>query len=60
VNIAGPSWLKGTTEVLGARIPNTYWDLMLAAAIVLVALVLFLKKTRYGMIIRAGVRTVPW
>ena len=55
MNIAGPSWLKGTTEVLGARIPNTYWILMLAAAIVLVALVLFLKKTRYGMIIRAGV-----
>lgn len=55
INIAGPAWLKNTTEVLGARIPNTYWVLMLAAAIVLVGLVLFLKKTRYGMIIRAGV-----
>lgn len=55
VNIAGPAWLKETTEILGARIPNTYWVLMLAAALVLVALVLFLKKTRYGMIIRAGV-----
>ena len=55
VNISGPAWLKGTTEVLGARIPNTYWVLMLAAAAVLVALVLFLGKTRYGMIIRAGV-----
>lgn len=55
VTIAGPAWLKGTTEILGARIPNTYWVLMLAAALVLVALVLFLKKTRYGMIIRAGV-----
>lgn len=55
INIAGPAWLKTTTEVLGARIPNTYWVLMLAAAIVLVGLVLFLKKTRYGMIIRAGV-----
>ncbi len=55
VNISGPAWLKGTTEVLGARIPNTYWVLMMAAALVLVALVLFLKKTRYGMIIRAGV-----
>lgn len=55
VNIAGPPWLKGTTEVLGARIPNTYWVLMAAAAIVLLALVLFLQKTRYGMIIRAGV-----
>lgn len=55
INISGPPWLKGTTEVLGARIPNTYWVLMLAAALVLVALVVFLKKTRYGMIIRAGV-----
>ena len=55
VNIAGPAWLKETTDILGARIPNTYWVLMIAAAVVLVALVLFLKKTRYGMIIRAGV-----
>jgi branched-chain amino acid transport system permease protein len=55
VNISGPPWLKGTTDVLGARIPNTYWILMIAAAIVLAALVLFLRKTRYGMIIRAGV-----
>ncbi|WP_314853680.1 branched-chain amino acid ABC transporter permease [uncultured Microbacterium sp.] len=55
ITVAGPSWLKDTTDVLGARIPNTYWVLMIAAALVLVALVLFLKKTRYGMIIRAGV-----
>ncbi len=55
INIAGPPWLKQTTEILGARIPNTYWVLMIAAALVLTALVLFLQKTRYGMIIRAGV-----
>jgi branched-chain amino acid transport system permease protein len=55
ITIAGPPWLKGTTEVLGARIPNTYWVLMIAAVLVLAALVLFLQKTRYGMIIRAGV-----
>lgn len=55
ITVAGPSWLKGTTDMLGARIPNTYWVLMIAAALVLVTLVLFLKKTRYGMIIRAGV-----
>ncbi len=55
VNISGPAWLRGTTEVLGARIPNTYWVLIAAAAIVLAGLVLFLRKTRYGMIIRAGV-----
>jgi branched-chain amino acid transport system permease protein len=55
INIAGPPWLKQTTEVLGARIPNTYWVLMIAAVLVLAALVIFLQKTRYGMIIRAGV-----
>ncbi|WP_434970259.1 branched-chain amino acid ABC transporter permease [Microbacterium sp. bgisy207] len=55
IPISGPPWLKDTTEILGARIPNVYWVLMLAAALVLAALVLFLKKTRYGMIIRAGV-----
>lgn len=55
ITIAGPSWLKQTTDVLGARIPNVYWVLMIAAVLVLAALVLFLQKTRYGMIIRAGV-----
>ncbi|MDN3496622.1 branched-chain amino acid ABC transporter permease [Planococcus sp. APC 4015] len=55
INISGPAWLRQTTDVFGARIPNTYWVLMIAAVLVLAALVLFLQKTRYGMIIRAGV-----
>lgn len=55
INIAGPSWLKQTTEVLGARVPNIYWVLIIAAGLVLALLVVFLRKTRYGMIIRAGV-----
>ncbi|WES65136.1 branched-chain amino acid ABC transporter permease [Microbacter sp. GSS18] len=55
INIAGPPWLTQTTSILGARIPNKYWILILAAVIVLAALVIFLQKTRYGMIIRAGV-----
>ena len=55
ITVSGPPWLRQTTDVLGARIPNTYWVLMIAAVLVLLALVLFLKKTRYGMIIRAGV-----
>src|SRR5690606_6465671 len=54
VTIAGPAWLSRTTPVLGASIPNKYWVLIIAAAVVLAALVLFLKRTRYGMIIRAG------
>jgi branched-chain amino acid transport system permease protein len=55
ITVAGPAWLKSTTSVLGANIPNIYWLLMLCAALVLGAIVLFLRKTRYGMIIRAGV-----
>ncbi len=55
INISGPPWLAGTTPVLGASIPNKYWVLIIAAVLVLLALVLFLRKTRYGMIIRAGV-----
>jgi len=48
-------WLRGTTEILGARIPNHIWLLIACAAIVLAAIVLFLRFTRYGLIIRAGV-----
>lgn len=55
VNITGPAWLSSTTSVFGANIPNIYFLLMVAALLVLIAIVLFLKKTRYGMIIRAGV-----
>lgn len=55
ITVTGPGWLGQTTTVLGANIPNKYWVLIIAAGIVLTALVLFLKKTRYGMIIRAGV-----
>ncbi|NLW98698.1 MAG: branched-chain amino acid ABC transporter permease [Actinomycetales bacterium] len=48
-------WLRGTTTVLGARIPNHIWLLISVAALVLAAIVLFLRYTRYGLIIRAGV-----
>ena len=53
--IQGPGWLKQTTSVLGARIPNVYWVIIIVAAILLAALIIFLRKTKYGMIIRAGV-----
>ena len=48
-------WLRQTTTVLGARIPNHIWLLIAAAVLVLLAIVLFLRYTRYGLIIRAGV-----
>lgn len=50
-----PEVLSGTTDILGARIPNDRFLYIVVAAIVLIALVAFLKFTRYGLIIRAGV-----
>jgi branched-chain amino acid transport system permease protein len=55
VYVDGPRWLTGTTQVLGATIPNDRFLLIFAAVAVLVAIVLFLRHTRYGLIIRAGV-----
>jgi branched-chain amino acid transport system permease protein len=53
--IRGPEWLAQTTELLGARIPNNRFLLIAVAILVLLAIVLFLRFTRYGLIIRAGV-----
>ena len=50
-----PAWLTETTEILGARIPNDRFLLIACAALVLGGIVLFLRRTRYGLIIRAGV-----
>ncbi len=58
IYIKGPEWLVQTTDVLGARIPNTYWVLMLAAALVLAALVVFLRRTRQTLLIFAFIVTV--
>jgi branched-chain amino acid transport system permease protein len=53
--VAVPAWLGKTTTVFGAHIPNDRWLLIVAAAVVLIALNAFLRRTRYGLIIRAGV-----
>ena len=50
-----PAWLDQTTVILGAKIPNDRFLLIACAALVLGGIVLFLQKTRYGLIIRAGV-----
>src|SRR3954462_13469155 len=50
-----PPWLHETTDVAGAHIPNDRWVEILTAGAVLTLLQLFLRKTRYGLIIRAGV-----
>ena len=53
--IRGPAWMDATTGILGARIPNDRFVIIGIAVLVLVAIVVFLRRTRYGMVIRAGV-----
>ena len=50
-----PEWTQHATHVFGAAIPNDRWVEIAVAAVVLAALELFLRRTRYGLIIRAGV-----
>jgi branched-chain amino acid transport system permease protein len=53
--VPAPAWLGETTTVLGAHIPNDRWLLIATALVVLGGLNAFLRRTRYGLIIRAGV-----
>lgn len=55
IYVTGPAWFSETTEILGARVPNDRFVLILAAVLVLLAIVAFLRFTRFGLIIRAGV-----
>jgi branched-chain amino acid transport system permease protein len=50
-----PAWLNRTTTIGGAHIPNDRWIEIGTAIAVLGLLALFLRRTRYGLIIRAGV-----
>lgn len=50
-----PGWMHRTTRVLGARVPNSRFVLIGAALLVLAGLQGFLRHTRYGLIVRAGV-----
>jgi branched-chain amino acid transport system permease protein len=51
----GPRALSGTFGLLGARIPVNRLVLIASAAVVLLALRLFLGRTRHGLVVRAGV-----
>jgi branched-chain amino acid transport system permease protein len=50
-----PAWLNRTTTIGGAHIPNDRWIEIATAGATLGLLQLFLRRTRYGLIIRAGV-----
>ena len=55
LSFPAPGWMSGTTGVLGADIPNDQLVCVAAAACVLAGLLAFLRWTRHGLIIRAGV-----
>jgi branched-chain amino acid transport system permease protein len=50
-----PDWLYDTTTFLGASVPNDRFVEIGTAVVVLLGLLAFLRFTRYGLIIRAGV-----
>ncbi|HEV7898447.1 MAG TPA: branched-chain amino acid ABC transporter permease [Planosporangium sp.] len=50
-----PGWTATTTRVLGAAVPNDRFLLIGAAIAVFALLLLFLRRTRYGLVVRAGV-----
>jgi branched-chain amino acid transport system permease protein len=50
-----PGWASGVVSVLGARIPTDRFVLIGAAVVVFLGLMAFLRYTRYGLIVRAGV-----
>ncbi|QZS52717.1 branched-chain amino acid ABC transporter permease [Rhodococcus opacus] len=53
--IAQPAWFADITMILGGRIPNSRILIFGISALVLVSLLFFMKKSKYGLIIRAGV-----
>jgi branched-chain amino acid transport system permease protein len=52
---AMPAWMTNTTAIADANIPNTRLLVIVFAAVVLALLLFFLQRTRFGLIVRAGV-----
>jgi branched-chain amino acid transport system permease protein len=50
-----PQWAREVTRILGADVPNDRLLLIGVAVAVLAGLLAFLRFTRYGLVIRAGV-----
>jgi branched-chain amino acid transport system permease protein len=53
--LPSPAWMQRTTSIAGAQVPNLRFVCIAAAVAVLLGLQLLLGRTRYGLIIRAGV-----
>lgn len=55
VRVVVPAWMNDVTRIGGAAVPNSRLVVIAAAVLVFAALMFFLRRTRYGLIIRAGV-----
>lgn len=55
VGFRSSPWIAGTTRVAGSAVRNNRFVAIGVALLVLVALLIFLRTTRFGLIIRAGV-----
>lgn len=55
IYVSGPPILSEITEIGGARIPNDRFLLIFGAVAILIGILAFLRYTRFGLIIRAGV-----
>lgn len=53
--MAQPDWFLRTTAIAGAAVPNNRLLILGMALVLLAALMVFLNRTRHGLIIRAGV-----
>lgn len=53
--LATPAWLNQVTHVAGAPVPNSRFLLIVVAVAIYLAMAAFLARTRYGLIVRAGV-----
>lgn len=53
--LAQPDWFLDTTTLAGASIPNNRLLILAVAVALLAGLMIFLNRTRHGLIIRAGV-----
>jgi branched-chain amino acid transport system permease protein len=53
--LPSPPWMQRTTSIAGAQVPNLRFVCIAGAVLVLLGLHLLLARTRYGLIIRAGV-----
>lgn len=55
VRVVVPEWMADVTHLAGAAVPNSRLVVIVCAALVYAALMFFLHRTRYGLVIRAGV-----